>query len=399
LALLVISVCINYLDRGNLPVAKSLISKELSLNNEQMGLLLGAFSITYSISLVFAGWFIDRFNVNWLYGAGYLLWSAATLFTGYAEGFAMLFGLRLILGISESIAYPCYSKIIATSFHENQRGVANSLIDAGSKLGPALGIFVCAHLMGSYGWRMMFILIGGISMIWLLPWAYVCWVQKFEAPTAESRARAASVSMKQIIMNRSAIGTALGLFGLNYLWYFLLNWLPAYLVEARGYSTAEMAKFGPLPFYSVAFSSALWGFVSDKMIQGGGSPTKVRKGFFITGLVLAAVFILPSAIVKSPEHSLWLQVISAFCFGMATSNLWAITQSIAGPEAAATWTGLQNAFGNLAGFVGAWLTGWLVQTTGTYMTAFVVAAAMSVGAAMSYLFIVGEVKPVQWKRD
>ena len=309
----------------------------------------------------------------------------------------MLFGLRLILGISESIAYPCYSKIIAVSFHENQRGVANSLIDAGSKLGPALGIFVCAHLMGSYGWRMMFILIGGVSMIWLLPWAYVCWVQKFEAPTVESRAKAASVSMKQIITNRSAIGTALGLFGLNYIWYFLLNWLPAYLVEARGYSIAEMAKFGPLPFYSVAFSSALWGFVSDKMIQNGGSPTKVRKGFFITGLVLAAAFLLPSAMVGSPEHSLWLQVISAFCFGMATSNLWAITQTIAGPEAAATWTGLQNAFGNLAGFVGAWLTGWLVQTTGNYFIAFIVAAVMSIGAAMSYLFIVGEVKPVEWK--
>jgi MFS family permease len=394
----VISVCINYLDRGNLPVAKSLISKELSLNQEQMGLLLGAFSITYSISLVFAGWFIDRFNVNWLYGAGYLLWSGATLLTGYAEGFAMLFGLRLILGVSESIAYPCYSKIIAVSFQEHQRGVANSLIDAGSKLGPALGIFVCAKLMGSYGWRMMFILIGGVSMLWLIPWAYVSWVQKFEAPTEESRAKAAAVSVRQIVTNRSAIGTALGLFGLNYIWYFLLNWLPAYLVEARGYSTAEMAKFGPLPFYSVAFSSALWGYVSDRMIRAGGSPTKVRKGFFISGLILAAAFLLPSAMVASPEASLWLQVIAAFAFGMATSNLWAITQSIAGPEAAATWTGLQNAFGNLAGFVGAWLTGWLVQTTGTYYVAFIVAAAMSVGAAMSYIFIVGEVKAVEWKK-
>ncbi len=375
-----------------------MIAKELSLDPEQMGRLLGAFSITYAISLVFAGWFIDRFNVNWLYAAGYFLWSGATLLTGYAEGLAMLFGLRLILGVSESIAYPCYSKIIAVSFHENQRGVANSLIDAGSKLGPAFGIFVCAHLMGSYGWRMMFILIGGVSMLWLLPWLYVCWVQKFETPTVESKAKAASVSIMQIITNRSAIGTSIGLFGLNYMWYFLLNWLPGYMLDARGYSTAEMAKFGPLPFYSVALSSALWGYVSDRMIRAGGSPTRVRKGFFILGLLLAAAFLFPSALVTSHETSLWLQVISAFWFGMATSNLWAITQSIAGPEAAATWTGLQNAFGNLAGFVGAWLTGWLVKVTGSFITAFGLAAGMAVMAAAMYFFVVGDVKPTNWKK-
>lgn len=391
-----VSVCINYIDRGNLSVAKSAISKELNLGPEQMGRLLSAFFVTYSVSLVFAGWFIDRFNVNWLYAAGYLLWSGATLLTGYATGFEMLFGLRLILGLSESIAYPCYSKIIAVSFSENQRGVANSLIDAGSKLGPAVGIFVCASLMGSYGWRKMFILIGGLSMLWLIPWAYIAWKQKFAEPTVESRAKAKAVGIMQIVTNRSAIGSALGLFGLNYAWYFLLTWLPGYLVDARGYSNAEMAKFGPLPFYSVAFSSALWGIVSDRLISRGHSPTKVRKGFFITGLTLTALFLLPSAMVDSPQTSLWLQVISAFCFGMATSNLWAITQTIAGPEAAATWTGLQNAFGNLAGVVAPWLTGWFVQATGSFFTAFALAAGMAVGGALCYFFIVEDVKPVQW---
>ncbi len=103
-------------------------------------------------------------------------------------------------------------------------------------------------------------------------------------------------------------------------------------------------------------------------------------------------------LVTSHQTSLWLQLISAFWFGMATSNLWAITQSIAGPEAAATWTGLQNAFGNLAGFVGAWLTGWLVKVTGSFITAFGLAAGMAVMAAMMYFFVVGDVKPIKWTK-
>lgn len=378
-------------------MAKTAIQNELHLNPEQMGRLLSAFFWTYSVALVFAGWLIDRFNVNWLYAVGYLLWSGATALTGYASGFEMLFALRLILGLSESVAYPCYSKIIASSFTESQRGVANSLIDAGSKLGPALGIFVCAHLMGNYGWRMMFILIGGLSMIWLVPWAYVAWVQKLEKPAAKGGAPVA-VSMKQIVTNRSVIGTAFGLFGLNYAWYFLLTWLPGYLVDARGYSTAEMAKFGPLPFYAVAFSSAMFGVISDRLIARGSSPTKVRKSLFIAGLVLTASFLLPSAMVDSPQTSLWLQVIGAFCFGMSTSNLWAMTQTMAGREAAASWTGLQNAFGNLSGVVAPWLTGWSVQVTGSFFAAFAVAAGMAVASALSYAFIVGEIKPVAWKK-
>ncbi len=392
-----ISVCINYIDRGNLSVAKTAIQKELGLGQEQMGRLLSAFFWTYSVALVFAGWLIDRINVNWLYALGYLLWSAATALTGYVSGFEMLFVLRLLLGLSESVAYPCYSKIIAASFTESQRGVANSLIDAGSKLGPAFGIYVCAHLMGAYGWRMMFILIGGVSMIWLLPWAWVAWKQKMEAPTASTRAQV--VPMSRIVTNRSVIGTAIGLFGLNYAWYFMLTWLPGYLQEARGYSTADMAKFGPLPFYSVAFSSALFGVISDRLIARGGSPTKVRKSFFVTGLFSAAAFLLPSAMVDSPQTSLWLQVIGAFCFGMATSNLWAMTQTMAGREAAATWTGVQNAFGNLAGVVAPWLTGWFVQVTGSFFTAFALAAGMAVIGGLSYLFIVGDVKPVKWSEE
>ena len=395
-----VSVCINYIDRGNLSVAKTAIQNELHLNPEQMGRLLSAFFWTYSIALVFAGWLIDRFNVNWLYAAGYALWSGATVLTGYVHGFEMLFGLRLILGLSESVAYPCYSKIIAASFTESQRGVANSLIDAGSKLGPAFGIFVCAHLMGNYGWRMMFILIGGVSMLWLIPWAYVAWVHKVEKP-ANARggaSRPEAVSMGQIVKHRSVIGTALGLFGLNYAWYFLLTWLPGYLVDARGYSTAEMAKFGPLPFYAVAFSSALFGIISDRLIARGGSPTKVRKRLFIAGLVLTSAFLLPSAMVDSPQTSLWLQVIGAFCFGMSTSNLWAMTQTMAGREAAASWTGLQNAFGNLSGVVAPWLTGWSVQVTGSFFAAFAVAAGMAIASALSYTFIVGDIKPVEWKK-
>src|SRR3984957_14660902 len=142
LTLLVISVTINYIDRGNLSIAASRLASELSLDPEKIGLLLSSFFWTYAAMQIVAGWLIDRYPVYWIFAAGFFLWSAATALTGLAGGFITIFALRLLLGIGESVAYPAYSKIIAQGISERHRGLANGLIDAGSKSGPALGLII-----------------------------------------------------------------------------------------------------------------------------------------------------------------------------------------------------------------------------------------------------------------
>src|SRR3954451_24511804 len=116
LGLLVLSVCINYVDRGNLGVAAKSIQDELRFNPDQLGVLLGGFFWTYSLFQIAAGKMMDRWDVNWLYAAGFLVWSVATGITGFASSFGIILSLRFLLGAGESIAYPAYSKIIATNF-------------------------------------------------------------------------------------------------------------------------------------------------------------------------------------------------------------------------------------------------------------------------------------------
>ena len=173
LALLVISVCINYADRTNLAVAAKSIEAELHFKPDHLGILLGGFFWTYSLMQLVAGKVIDRWNVNWVYAAAFLLWSAATALTGLANSFAAILCFRLVLGAGESVAYPAYSKIIAASFPEHLRGTANALIDAGSKMGPALGVLAGVEMVRWLSWRGMFVAIGGCSLLWLIPWAFV----------------------------------------------------------------------------------------------------------------------------------------------------------------------------------------------------------------------------------
>src|ERR1700746_677392 len=152
LALLVVAVLINYIDRSNLSIAAPLLKDEFRLSASQLGILLSSFFWTYTLFQIVSGWAVDRFDVNWVIAAGFLTWSLATAATALVHGFILLLMIRLILGIGESAAFPSCSKILARHCAERRRGLANALIMTGMMLGPALGTFAGGMLMARVGW-------------------------------------------------------------------------------------------------------------------------------------------------------------------------------------------------------------------------------------------------------
>ncbi len=397
LSLLVVSVTINYIDRGNLSIAASRLSSELSLDPEKIGLLLSSFFWTYAAMQIVAGWLIDRYSVYWIFAGGFFLWSAATALTGLAGGFATILALRLLLGVGESVAYPAYSKIIAQGFTERHRGLANGLIDLGSKSGPALGLMIGGAIISRYGWRPLFVGVGLISLLWLVPWI---WVGRQASRKSEDSVQHSGLEvgpgLLEIAQQRSARGTFLCLFCGNYVWYFLLTWLPWYLVRERHYSEAAMGRFGSMAFWAVGLASLISGIISDRLVQGGGSPTFVRKMFAVGGLIGAIVMVFVP-LVESENASLAILIFACISFGCYSSHPWLISQTLAGPAAAGRWSGMQNAVGNLAGVIAPWLTGRIVRDTGHFMYAFaVVGVILGVGAA-SYLLIIGRIEPIVWR--
>lgn len=392
LSLLVVSVCINYIDRGNLSVAAPFLASDLHLNKTELGALLSSFFGTYAAFQIVAGVLVERYDVRWVYGAGFFIWSAATALTGIAGSFGSIFALRLVLGVGESAAYPAYSRIIARSFPEARRGLANAWVDAGSKCGPAIGTLVGGLLINAYGWRALFIALGLGSLVWLAPWAV--WGPRIEG--SDRKGSEYSPGFIEILAKRDAWGTFLGLFCVNYTWYFLLAWLPAYLVIERHFSTEMMAVLGSLPFWGIALSSLTGGWASDRWIARGGNPTRVRKTFVAGGMLLTTL-ILPAAIVRDPKLCIALLIFASLSFGLFTSNIWAITQTLAGPSASGKWTGWQNMFGNIGGIVAPYVTGLIVDKTGQFLLAFVGACIALVLGAIAYLGIVGEVKPACWR--
>ncbi len=393
LALLVVSIFINFIDRSNLSVAVTSIEKELTLDDRQAGLLLSGFFWTYALFQLAAGWLVDRYNAYWVYAAGFLLWSIATALTGFATGFAMLFGLRLLLGASESVAYPAYSRIVSDDFPERRRGLANALLDAGSKAGPAVGTLAGGLIVARFGWRPLFFALGFGALVWLAPWALA--VRRTSAGKRSTSARAAGPGFLEIATKRDAWGTFLVLFGGNYAWFFILTWLPAYLEQERGFTKDQTAIFGSLPFWGLAAMAVIAGWASDRLIANGHGVSRVRKTFAVAGLLLTTL-ILPASMLANHKAAVALLTVGCLSYGLYSANVWAITQTLAGP-AAGKWTGMQNCIGNLAGIAAPYLTGLIKYRTGHFFYAFAAVCFWLIIAACSFLFIVGKVEPVRWR--
>jgi ACS family D-galactonate transporter-like MFS transporter len=394
LVLLGISVFINYIDRGNLSIAAPMLKDELAISASRLGVLLSAFFWTYACLQPVSGWLVDRLNVNWVMAAGFFLWSAATAGTGIVHAFSTLFVLRLILGIGESVAYPSYSKIIALHFPEEHRGLANSVVSAGLVLGPGFGMLVGGTLMARFGWRPFFIVLGLVSLFWLIPW--IKWMP--EARDSIHLDTKGAPSLVEFLRLRSAWGTCVGLFCGNYVSYFLITWLPFYLVRERHFSMDEMAKIGGTAYLLGACFSTLSGWLSDRWIMSGETPTRVRKTFVAGGLALAGICLALSA-VSGSRLCVAMLMLGVIFFGVCSSNVWAITQTLAGPQAAGRWTGFQNFVGNLAGVVAPAVTGLVLDRTGHFYWAFAILTAVALTGTMSWVFLVGRVEQVVWHKQ
>ena len=396
-AVLLLAAILNSADRSSLSIAAPALSRELMLSPVQMGFMLSAFFWTYAIGQVVAGWFTDRFPVLWVFTIGFVVWSGATLCTGLVQGMTGLLALRLLLGAGESVAFPCYSKIFATEFPPARQGLPNAILNSGTKIGAALGVLVGGVLIALYGWRMMFFVLGGSGVVFLILW-FILAPRTDRKPQgqAASTATKAAPSYLDILRNRDAWGTFVGAACYNYAYFFGLTWLPSYLVQQKHLSLEKMGVIGAIPFWAAAVSAIIGGWTSDALIKKGHSTTKVRKAFVASGLVFS-VAAFPSAIVEDLTVSLELLTIAYMALGVTVSNLWAISQTLAGPTAAGKWSGAQNCLGAVAGIIAPIVSGFVVQQTGNFSLAFLIMAILALVGAGSYVFLVRTIEPIDWE--
>ena len=393
LLLLFTAMLISYAHRGALSVAvaASSMPEDLHLSEAGIGVLLSAFFWIYAFTQVPAGWVVDRFGVRRAYSLGFAFWSLTSALTGFASGFASLLGLRVAVGAGQAISFPATSRAVANWFQERERGTVTGIYLTGVRFGTALINLVGAYFLARYDWKLFFIVIGLVPLIWLLPWSK--FLGEWETPSAGPRpATTSNVSFfhsLSLIRHRSVLGIFLGFFAYDYAWFVFITWLPRYLKRERGFTDSEMGIYSAVPFLIMSLIIVLSGMLSDRLVDRGYDETRTRKIFVLMGLAIGCL-IVPAGMVADKMTAVWLLTISLCGLGIASPNTWTLTQAVCQKKIVGTVSGIQNFGGNLGGILAPALTGFIAHKTNSFALALGLTGVVLAGGMLAYWFLVSD---------
>jgi MFS family permease len=285
---------------------------------------------------------------------------------------------------------PASYRWIRNNFTENNNGLAVGIFMIGTKVGPAIGPLIAGYLLVAYGWKSMFVIIGLGGLIWLVPWMLLVKNDKPKAKLAPGKKYKSAIPMTAILASPLVWGTIIINFCYNYFVFYDMKWMPDYLKNNHHLSFQMERLITFASFMGIAIVALAAGWIADLMIGRGMDKVVVRKAFVIAGFVLASTEIL-GAFTTSVNVSLIWTVVSLSGLGLATANHLALCRLTLIPKpAVGQVTGVQMVSTSLAGIAAPIVSGWLLDTTGSYTAPMQVIFVFLIIGAFTTFFLLQE---------
>lgn len=412
LALVFITVVINYLDRSNISVAAFAIREDLGLSTVQMGVIFSAFAWTYSTLQIPGGIMVDRVRARILYPIILVLWSGATLVQGFISSLAAFIGCRAAIGIFEAPSYPANNKIVTSWFPEKERASAIAIYTSGQFIGLAFLTPALVLIQSYLGWRGLFIVSGIIGLVWAAIWYFA-----YRDPDRHKKVNQAELDyiaeggglvdgsaeqkekqkftwsdFKQAFVHRKLWGVYIGQFCLGSLFVFFLTWFPTYLVEYRGLDFIKSGFLASLPFLAAFVGVLLSGFTSDYLVRKGYTNEIARKAPILVGMLLSMAIVGANYTDSTFLIILFLSI--AFFGNGLASIAWVFISLLAPKRLIGLIGGVFNFIGGLSGVATPIVIGYLVEG-GKFEPALFYIGAMAFLGFCSYLFLIGKVERIE----
>jgi MFS transporter, ACS family, D-galactonate transporter len=410
LALVASCTMINYLDRTVISIAAPSLSKELRLDPAVLGIVFSAFSWTYAVAQVPGGILLDRFGTKLIYFISVTFWSLCTLLQSAVTGLYSLLSLRLGLGLFEAPCFPANGRIVAVWFPQNERARATSVYTVGEYVGLAFLSPILFWIVAQFGWRALFIVVGGIGILFGLAWWF-----GYREPSHSRRVNSAELSyiaaggglaaaktgsttfswqlIGKLLTKRQMWGACLGQFGGNSTLVFFLTWFPTYLADQRHMPWVKAGFLAVLPFLGASLGVLAGGWWSDRLLKRTGSANLARKLPIITGLLLASTIIAAN---YCDNNIVIILIMSVAFFAQGMTGLgWTVISDIAPKNLMGLTGGVFNFAANLAGIITPMVIGFVVHATGSFVGALAYIASVGLLGAFSYIFILGDVRRIE----
>lgn len=389
--LLFLLVMINYMDRAALSVAANPVKDEFGLSSTQLGFVLSAFLWSYLICLIPAGILTDRFGTRRVNAISIAVWSLATMAVGVVRGLGALIAVRLLMGVGESSTYPAAGKVLREWAPKRERGRVTAVYNSGAYAGPAIGAILAAALITHVGWQLMFVIMGAVGLLWLVPWllffrdpSKARWLSDSEremilaerGDDRETDQAAPRGGVLSLLRYRSMWGIALVQSAAVYTQYLFLTWLPGYLEDAHHLSILNSGVFTAVPYIVAVLAGIGLGILFDQIVRRSVNAARTRR-LLVAACLLASSVVLLTPLVSNVAVIVTLISVSMTCISAAVAtNLALLGDLLRSRQQAARANSIAMIGGNVFGTIAPIVTGFIVDFTGSYNSAFVVAGLL-----------------------
>lgn len=367
---------INYFDRSAISYAILPLQKDLGLTDAQFGMAAGGFGIGYLFMAVLGGILIEKFDCARVWAWAAAGWSLVTIGTGWAGSFSSLLILRILLGIAEGVHFSAILKMSADWLPKTLRARSISIGLLGVPLASLIGAPFLTYLIEALGWRGMFFVLGALGFVWVF-----VWVLSFRGKT---NPRLSGYPPHQPIrwkefLSLPFLGNSLAFFVFGYILFFGLMWLPGMLEKTYGASLRQTGFYAMGPWLSGAIFVVAGGWLSDRLYLKTRSLFWSRSSIIAIGMFCSSLcFFLLLFSASLALHLLMISLGIGFAM-FANAPIYAINGDLY-PKTPGAAQGVSNAFFAFSGLVSPAITGWIVQETGTFVGAIVLAAALAAAA-------------------
>jgi ACS family glucarate transporter-like MFS transporter len=393
---------VSYLDRTNISIAAPALKLDLAISDVQMGTIFTAFVLGYALTQPFAGRLADRFGAYPVIAIGILWWSALTAVTGLLStsisgAFALMVGVRLLLGIGESVIYPASNRLVANWIPSQERGLANGLIFAGVGFGAGVAPPLVTAIMAAYSWRAAFWASALIGLAALVVWLVLArerpekhplikpdelaWIEAERGAGGEIAVPGAKMlPWRAIFSSRAVLLLSLSYFCFGYVAYIFFTWFFTYLSTVRGLDLKSSGLYGMLPFIAMAVASSVGGYTADRLAARYGRRAG-RCYPAAIGMMLAGLFVALATQVADARLAACVLALGSGSLYFAQSSFWTLSADL-GRSSAGSVSGVMNMGCQLGGACVAQVTpiiagafGWTGSFIAASLAAFVGAAA------------------------
>lgn len=438
--LLFFAATVNYIDRQVIGILKPTLATEFGWSELDYSWIVFAFQTAYAIGLLFVGKLMDKIGTKIGFAIAIAVWSVAAILHAWAPGIgaasapivgpivhaivaafnaiSSLFGsapwtftlsasvvgfmvVRFLLGVGEAGNFPASIKTVAEWFPKKERALATGIFNAGTNVGALVTPLVVPAIVLAWGWYEAFVFTGIIGFIWLAFWLFVykrpeehkmLTEQELQYIQSDPIEPTKSIPWRRLFPHRQTWAFGIGKFLTDPIWWVYLFWLPDFLKKQYG---LDLSSFGiPLAaIYIIAdLGSVGGGYLSSTLIKRGWTINRSRK----TAMLICALAVVP-IVFASITSSLWVAVILIGIAAAAhqgwSANIFTLTSDMFPKQAVGSVVGIGGMMGAVGGMIMSPLVGWILDTTGSYVPIFIIAASAYLVALLIIQLLVPNLEP------